>query len=370
MLINRGSKLLLLFVMALTLTVGCDSSSDGGNGGGGGGGGTNNDVLIRSIIDNYVDNVVICTYELLFERSQELEDAIAALQANPTDENLEAAREAWVAVRRPWEQSEAWLFGPVDTKGHDPALDTWPVDQTQLQGVLDGPNDLTPQFIRSVDPALKGFHTAEFLLFDFEADELGDREFEYLISVVGDIRITAEELFTDWTEGDGDQFPEPFGELMKSAGPGNGSFPSLVTALQQIIEGQRIILAEVGEGKIADPFDTGDVTSVESPFSFNSLIDFSNNIQGVLNVFLGDQNELGKFGDGLVDLLDIEDPVLSNRLENEINAAIDAILAIPAPFRDAINDPDAADEIEAAIEAVLTIEATLANDVLPVVNAQ
>ncbi len=369
MLINTGRKYVLFFIFALVLAVGCDSSSDSNGGGGGGGGGGNNDALIQRIIDDYVDNVVICTYELLYERAITLREAVEALEANPTGSTLQAARDAWISARIPWEQSEAWLFGPVDAKGHDPALDSWPVNRTDLDNVLDSANDLTPAFIRNLDPSLKGFHTAEYLLFAFEADELGDREFEYLVSVVGDIELTAEELLTDWSEGDGNRFPEPFGDVMKDAGD-NQTFPSLVSALQQIIEGMSIIVDEVAAGKIADPFDNKDVEAVESQFSFNSRADFANDITGVLNAYLGNQPDLGKFGDGIIDLLEIEDAALAARVEDEINDAINKILAIPQPFRDAILDPEAADEIVAAQDALRALFATLNGPVLDIINDQ
>ena len=372
---SKKTVLSVIFVVLLSfgLIGGCggSSSNDNGGGGGGGGGSTNNDALIQSIINQYVDNVVIATYTVLANRANDLQDAVEALESDPSADNLEDARDAWVAARRPWEQTEAWLFGPVDSKGHDPALDSWPVNRTDLQAVLDGPNDLTPQFIRTVDPLLKGFHGAEFILFDFALADLGAREFEYLIAVTGDIVLTAEELLSDWTMGDGDQFPEPYGNTMKTAGqPGNGVFPSLVVALDQIIAGQLIIVDEVSAGKIADPFDTGDTESVESQFSFNSLIDFQNDIRGVQNAWTGDYPDQGLSGPGLVDLITLENPSLAAQTTGQIAAAIAAIGNIPPPFRDAINDPGAADEIEAAQGALDTLAATLNGPVRAIVNEQ
>ncbi|MEM7008934.1 MAG: imelysin family protein [Thermodesulfobacteriota bacterium] len=369
---GKKSLLSVIFVVLLSfgLIGGCGGSSSNNNGGGGGGGGGTNDALIQAIINQYVDNVVIATYGVLADRSSDLKEAVEDLRDDPTDENLEAARDAWVVARRPWEQTEAWLFGPVDAKGHDPALDSWPVNRTDLQALLDSDVDFTPEFIRTADPLLKGFHGAEFILFDFEIEDLGDREFEYLVAVACDIELTADELFTDWTQGDGGLFTEPFGQTMKTAGPGNNVFPSLVTALQQIIDGMSIIIDEVSAGKIADPFDTGDVESVESQFSFNSLLDFQNDIRGVQNAWLGDYPDEGLFGQGLNDLIFLEDPALTAQVTNEIAAAIAAIGNIPPPFRDAINDPDAADEIVAAQNALDTLFATLNGPVLDIINSQ
>jgi predicted lipoprotein len=250
----------------------------------------------------------------------------------------------------------------VDFRGHDPALDSWPVNRTDLDAVLASGNALTPEFVRNLDPTLKGFHTAEYLLFAFSIDQLGDREFEYLIAVVTDIELTATELLNDWIAG-----PEPFGDVMKTAGS-NSVFPSQVSALEQIIEGMSVILDEVANGKIAEPFDNQDVEAVESQFSFNSRADFADDIRGVLYSYTGDQPLLGINGTGIDELVAETDPDLAGRVENEINDAIDAILAIPQPFRDAILDPNAADDIVAAQEACVRVFNTLNGEVLPVIR--
>jgi putative iron-regulated protein len=355
-----STKRILVFIFCALFVLSCGGGGDDSDGGGDGGG--TNDELIQTVINDYVDQVVIPTYELLSERTTALRVAVEVLRDDPTQENLEAARDAWFDARVPWEQSESWLFGPVDFKGHDPALDTWPVNRTDLDAVLESGNDLTEDFVANLDPSLKGFHTAEYLLFAFDIEELGDREFDYLVSVVGDIETTAAELYTDWVGG-----VEPFGDVMKGAGS-NSVFPSEESAVEQIIEGMSIILDEVANGKIAEPYDNQDVEAVESQFSFNSRQDFTDDIRGVLNSYTGDQPDLGLVGTGINDLVAESDPELAQRLEDEINAAIAAILAIPQPFRDAILDPDAADEIEAAQEACRQAFDTLNEEVLPIIQ--
>ena len=42
---------------------------------------------------------------------------------------FETACNAWITAREPWEESEAFLFGPVDELGLDPNMDSWPLDQ-------------------------------------------------------------------------------------------------------------------------------------------------------------------------------------------------------------------------------------------------
>mgnify|MGYP001291983505 FL=1 len=361
---SKAKILTLLFAVSFIFMAACDGGSSGSDSGPGPNPNPNpnQEELIQNILDDYVDGVVVGTYGLLQDRAAALREACETLEADRTQQNLDAAKAAWISARIPWEQSESWLFGPVDFRGHDPALDSWPVNRTDLDAVLASGNALTPEFVRNLDPTLKGFHTAEYLLFAFSIDQLGDREFEYLIAVVTDIELTATELLNDWIAG-----PEPFGDIMKTAGS-NSVFPSQVSALEQIIEGMSVILDEVANGKIAEPFDNQDVEAVESQFSFNSRADFADDIRGVLYSYTGDQPLLGINGTGIDELVAETDPDLSARVENEINDAIDAILAIPQPFRDAILDPSAADDIVAAQEACVKVFNTLNGEVLPVIR--
>ena len=355
-----------------------------GCGGGSGGSGSSesfidqNSDLAASVIENYVDDVVIDTYYDLRQKAIALREAVESIDVdNGTQADVQAAADAWVAARIPWEQSEAWLFGPVDFHGHDPALDSWPVNRTDLDAVLASSDELTEQYISALPPEEKGFHTVEYLLFrEGETRNLSDftsREIEYLVATAKDIESTAVELHEDWAEG-----AEPYGDVLKSAGQdGNTVYTSLLSGIEEIISGMSIILDEVANGKIADPYDEQDVELVESQFSFNSLEDFAHDIVGVLNAYKGcrvsDNLDLPAEdrtceADGLDDLIAQSDSALAEAVETEINAAIDAILAISQPFRDAITDAGQADEIEAAQEAINDVFETLNGAVLTLVR--
>ena len=89
------------------------------------------------MLNDFANTVVLATYTDLDNKAGELLAAVKTLEADTSQGNLEKAQQAWIATRTPWEQSEAFLFGPVDTQGLDPALDSWPVDRVNLQSVLD-----------------------------------------------------------------------------------------------------------------------------------------------------------------------------------------------------------------------------------------
>ncbi|MDR0725548.1 MAG: peptidase M75 [Prevotellaceae bacterium] len=122
------------------------------------------------ILRVYADEVVVPTYKDLKERAWTLYNAVEALRQDPTSQSkLDAACVAWRAARIPWEQSEAILFGPAseDMLGLDPSMDSWPLSQEDIAGILqDGNLKTVEQFIGAISSEdVRGFHTLELLLF-------------------------------------------------------------------------------------------------------------------------------------------------------------------------------------------------------------
>ncbi len=130
------------------------------------------DARLQTVVDNFVDAVVIPTYTELRDLNSALYDAVVKFNSAPSDANFAAACDAWLKARQPWEKSEAFLFGPVDALGLDPNMDSWPLDQDAIVQILnsgnydnlnwtDGDGDDKIEAVQSV----RGFHTLEFLLF-------------------------------------------------------------------------------------------------------------------------------------------------------------------------------------------------------------
>lgn len=130
------------------------------------------DETLDAIVDNYVDAVVLPTYQALMEKNNTLFAAVTAFRSNPSNTNFDLACEAWLVAREPWEKSEAFLFGPVDVLGLDPNMDSWPLDQDNIVQILksgnfDGLEWGTGDNDEAIEAAqnVRGFHTLEFLLF-------------------------------------------------------------------------------------------------------------------------------------------------------------------------------------------------------------
>lgn len=111
-----------------------------------------------------IDNVIVAGYNNLGNEANTLATALSNLAATPTEQNIEAARAQWRTTRAYWEAGEGHIFGPVDTLGVDPKVDSWPVDKTQLDGALAG-WDPELSNIDGFPTTMKGFHAIEYLLF-------------------------------------------------------------------------------------------------------------------------------------------------------------------------------------------------------------
>ncbi|HTO73216.1 MAG TPA: imelysin family protein, partial [Gemmatimonadales bacterium] len=152
--------------------------------------------------------VITSTYAEMESRAVTLGQAAQTLADDPTEPNLAAARAAWRQARTPWEQSEGFLFGPVETDGFDPALDTWPFNATDAQTLISSATPITPEAVNALDGSLKGYHGVEYILFGTDgqrtAASLTDRDLEYLVAVTSEIRTSAGALRQQWDPAGGD----------------------------------------------------------------------------------------------------------------------------------------------------------------------
>ena len=353
---NKVWTVFCCLLIAFAFVVGCESDDDDKHDQG-------EAYDAAQILDDFANTVVLATYTDLDNKAGELLAAVKALKTDTTQANLEKAQQAWKATRTPWEQSEAFLFGPVDTQGLDPTLDSWPVDHVNLQEVLDKDDELTVEYVSGLEVTQKGFHTIEFLLFrdgnQRKASDITGRELEYLVSATESLKASTKQLRLAWApEGDN------FSNTVASAGEeGNAVYRSQSAAVQEMVNGMIDIADEVANGKISDPYNESDTTLVESQFSFNSISDFQDNIRGIQNVYMG---KFVSDGQGLNEFVNSKDADLDTRFQTEVQKAIDSIGAIPDPFRDSIIGNRSS--VQTAIDAVSKVQLTLEQDILPLVQ--
>lgn len=305
------------------------------------------------VLQNVATNVIAATYTDLAAEATALLAATEALKAGPTAARLAAARDQWREAREPWELSEGFLFGPVDTEGLDPSLDSWPVNQTDLDAVLGSGAALTEAYVGGLEATLRGFHTTEYLLFGTDGTKAAGaftaRELDYLVSAAAVLRTDAAQLAAFWAPTGGN-----YASQIARAGQSGSVYVSQSAAVQELVGGLVTITDEVGSGKLGGPYGDRSTAEEESRFSGNSLADFADNLRSVENVYLGDYG--GRAGAGLTDLVGARDAALDARVRAQIAAAISAIEAIPAPFSRSIFESRPA--VQAAIDAVLALRAT------------
>jgi len=334
------------------------------------------------MITNLTNDVIVSGYLSLSTKADAFHLATLTLINNPTEENLTAAQQAWRDVRIPWEQGEAHIFGPVDALSIDPHLDTWPLNTSDLQALLASQSGFTAEQVKLFNDDVQGFHTMEFLLFgDGVADneksisEMTALEREYLGATAEVFTEYTKSLSDAWTVSydPSDSNSPAYKDLLLT--PNNDVYASELGVVEELINGMIGIIDEVGNGKIAEPFGTSltttDTSLVESQYSWNSLADFSDNIQGVQNVYRGEFVN-GADKQGLIDFVNAADSELASKIDEQINDAITAIKAIAGdnnlPFRQAINDADARVRVQAAIDSLTLVQASFETDILPLLS--
>jgi uncharacterized iron-regulated protein len=313
-------------------------------------------------ISNIGTNVITETYLELASKADILFSESVSLESNSSAANLDITRNAWRDTRVPWEKSEGFLFGPVDTKGIDPAIDSWPVNKIDLDAVLNGSDALTESFIDALAGELKGFHTIEYLLWGEDGNkEIADftaREFEYLLSVTENLKLKTQILSDSWVPG-GDNYVSN----LTAAGTSSSIYLTEKSALQELVQGMTAIADEVANGKINDPLSLQDISKEESQFSHNSKNDFANNIRSISNVYNGKFNVDGL---GIYDIIEAKDSNLADRLNDEITDAITAVDNIPGTFSSAVFNNKT--EVTDARDKITVIQTTLESEILEIIN--
>ena len=326
------------------------------------------EAYLKDVVSNLVDNVIVPTYTELADETEQLEATLNGLDVNSiSQKDVDKACDLFKKARKTWEQSEAFLGGAASDFDVDPTIDSWPLNRSLLlnyfsSGTMD--EDMLD------DASILGFHALEFILFrngqprnvsEFKSNDTykgftsvsGAKELLYAQQVCKLLKERTFQLQVAWegeTAKNADRVQVvknadleyvtskgiSFGENMKKAGETASTFSSLKDAIAQILsddEGSAAAIAnEVGTAKIANPFSAGYIFYVESPYSYNSITDFQDNIRSIRNVWYGSRSGSadGKnFNDFFVKT---NKSATSSNIVTLINDAINKIGNIPAPF--------------------------------------
>ncbi len=324
---------------------------------------TEQEAYLRNVLANLVNNVIVPTYTDLADDVEDLEKTLNGLTVNTiTQAQINTACADFKKARENWERSEAFLMGAASDFDIDPTIDSWPLNRTLLLSYFN--NGMNDEMLE--DATILGFHALEFILFrngqprkvaelqgndtykNFEKIS-GAQELKYAQTICTLLKQRCFQLQVAWEGGKNanrlavvkaaglDYQTEnglSYGENLTTAGINSKStFPTLKAAIAQVLsddEGSCAAIAtEVGTAKIANPFSAGDISYAESPYSYNSITDFQDNIRSIRNVWYGStngsaaNNSFAKF---------FEAVKTSTGVETAFNDAITKIGVMPSPF--------------------------------------
>ncbi len=385
----RARRFAAPFLLALA-SVGCGSDDEA----------TDDSKRQQEVVANYAE-LVSNSYASALKAAKTLDASVVAFLDDPTEATFQDAKDAWLASRNPYSDTEAFRFyqGPIDNDDSDDDIDegpeglinSWPLEEAFIDYVLDGKkvvnggivNDAAEyptidaktlseaNGVASETSISTGYHAIEFLLWgqDFSAEGPGERP--YTDYIVGDggtaenqdrrgdyLRAVSKLLVDDlttvndaWLDGE-----KNYREYFLALPPRE--------ALGKLMLGMGALAgAELSKERMKVALDNKEQEDEHSCFSDNTLEDLEHNAQSVQNVLLGSNGKVT--GLGVVDLIQAKDAGLAQDLRDSIQEAIDEIDAVKklgVPFDQAIlgdDDNEARKHLLAAVSALNTFKTQL-----------
>ncbi len=208
---------------------------------------------VDAILDTYAD-IALAGYEDALATARVLDTATDALIANPSEETLNAAREAWRASRPSYQQTEAFRFGNAIVDEWEGKVNAWPLDEGLIDYVdasygsesdanglytanvianstitIDGTevdaSEITPSFLQDTlqeaggieANVATGYHAIEFLLWgqdlngteagagsrpftDYSTEANAARRAQYLDAATDLLVTDLEEMVANWQD--------------------------------------------------------------------------------------------------------------------------------------------------------------------------
>ena len=345
--------------------------------------GDNIDTQKQEVLSNYAD-IVLASYEDSYNTAEVLKQAIDAFLANPTEMGFQACKDAWLAARLPYGQTEAYRFygGPIDdADGPEGLINAWPMDENFIDyvdgdpaaGLINNPvqyPDITKQVLADLNESISeesiftGYHAVEFLLWgqDFSTSGPGTRPYTDYVSGAGGTAANQDRR-GQYLQVVMDLLLENLAEVRdewKSSGAYRNQFLNntetkvalgyLFTSLGELSKG------ELSGERMFVAVDTKDQENEHSCFSDNTIADIEMNFLGLKNVYFGEYTRVDGSvvsGRSLSEIAEQEDRTKADAARAAFLDAETKIGEIPAPFDQAIvNNPDA---ILPAVQALNTL---------------
>lgn len=324
-------------------------------------------VTAKAVMETYV-NLAHAQFSDALAAAKVLQEKVDAFLANPTPETHQAAKQAWLAARIPYNQTEAYRFGNKNVDDWELQVNAWPLDEGLIDyvkqdvydheegnrfataNIIAGTEPITPELLKSLNEkggaeanVGTGYHAIEFLLWgqDLNAKPTDagtrphtdylkgegctngncERRAQYL-KVATDLLVAdLQTMVDDWADGKNNYRKAFLGLDEKEAlrrmlfGMGSLSLGELA--------GERMNVALLARSQEEE----------HSCFSDNTHNDIADNARGIQNIFLGSYTRTDGSkvsGPGLAALLASTDEPLSKELATQLEATQQKAEAIVA----------------------------------------
>jgi len=368
-----------------------------------------NEEAAQAVVSHYAD-MAHAIFSDAHTTALKLQEAIDALLADPTDETLQSAKDAWLAARVPYMQTEVFRFGNPVVDEWEGQVNAWPLDEGMIdyvegdyQHALGNPgataniianqqlqigedsidvSEITGELLASLNElagseanVATGYHAIEFLLWgqDLNGTDAGagtrpvsdylegegctgdncDRRRAYLKAATDLLVSDLEEMVGEWAPGTADNYRAS----LEGESAENG--------LRKMFFGMgSLSLGELAGERMKVALEANSPEDEHDCFSDNTHNSHYFNARGIRNVYLGeylraDGSTLS--GPSLASLVDGIDPEVSSTLKTDLETT-DAklqVLVVSAENGEAFDQliaPDNSegqDKVRAAIAALV-----------------
>lgn len=362
------------------------------------------DVTPKAVIENYA-NLVHAEFSDTLVAAKNLQTKVDAFITKPTEATHTAAKQAWLAARVLYSQTEVFRFGNPNIDEWEGGINAWPLDEGLIDyvksdayeheegnkfataNIISGTEPITAELLTSYQEkggseanVATGYHAVEFLLWgqDFNQDPKAAGTRNYTDFVQGTecthkncerraqyLRAVTDLLVADLSKMEQDWAPDQVNYRK--------SFLAFeeTEALRRILFGMgSLSLGELAGERMNVALLAHSQEDEHSCFSDNTHNDILSNVQGINNVFNGSYQRTDGTtlkGASLAELLASKDKALSAELEQNLNAtkatAEDIVKAASngEPFDQQIAAENSAgnDRVKATIAALRTQTASI-----------
>ena len=323
---------------------------------------------------SYVDSLAL---------AKDIDTKAKAFVQGPTTETENAARQAWLAAREPYLQTEVYRFydGPIDNPddNFEGMVNAWPLDEAFIDYVE---GDATAGIVNDAAVTIDaetleskneeggeeniatGFHAIEFLLWGQDLSDTGPGArpaSDYVVGAQGTAQnqdrrgkylTTVSSLLVEHLQAVTDAWAPD------TAANSRAEFTAAEPreSLRRILTGMIVLSGfETGGERLQTALDSGDQEDEHSCFSDNTHRDMVQDIQGVQNVWTGSYTKLDGSkvtGVGIRDVVASADATLASELTATIAQSAQLATALVPPFDVAISRSNGAGR--ARVEALIT----------------